>query len=225
MYAGRWRGSKTLQWRSVTDWRVGSAGTTLRRDQFALEAGKAGYRNGSIPLCDADQRAGDSLESENVLRFRGTVKDAETGRPIETFVVVPGTQIGGPPPLWMFDFAKTHHEGRYTFSFKPNKNQPHLVRIESKGYLPAVSPAQPNNAGEQVFDATLVRGAWLEGLVRGRDGAPLSRSEVIVVTGRGIHISGGKTFTANALFAAFDGPRRPVFVLAATVAISADCAP
>ena len=72
--------------------------------------------------------------------------------------------------------------------------QSYRIRIEAKGYLPVQSPAYPHDGGERVFDARLKRGNWIEGVVRGPDGSPLGEAEVILATGNGIHITGGKEY-------------------------------
>ena len=75
--------------------------------------------------------------------------------------------------------------------------QPYRVRIEAKGYLPAVSPAFPHDAGEQVFDARLNNGRWIEGIVRDPDGSPLAGADVILVSGNGITIGGARPISSN----------------------------
>jgi RNA polymerase sigma factor (sigma-70 family) len=194
VYASQWRGKQNLDWRSVTDAEGQFRWENAPVDAVSIGAGKPGYGDVTISVRSSDNEQVITLAPDKTLRFRGSVTDAETGRPIETFDVVPGTQIHGPAPLWMVTFAKTHHGGRYRFSFDAHGTQPHMIRVEAKGYLPAVSPVHENDAGEQAFDARLTRGEWVEGVVRRLDGAPLSGAEVIVVTVNGIHISGGKTY-------------------------------
>ena len=72
----------------------------------------------------------------------------------------------------------------------PSPTGPH----RGQGLSPRRLTRTPNDAGEQVFDARLNKGEWVEGVVRGSDGAPLAGAEVIVATGEGIHISGGKAY-------------------------------
>ena len=69
-----------------------------------------------------------------------------------------------------------------------------MVRIEAKGYLPAVSPAPQKYTGDHVVDLRRREGAWREGLIGGLGGAPLADADVVVATGEGIHISGGKAY-------------------------------
>ena len=92
------------------------------------------------------------------------------------------------------DFAKVHHGGRYEFSFSNLGTHPHRARIEAMGYLPAISPVYPHNAGEKVFDVRLVKGEWVAGVVHGTDGTPLAGAEVVVATAPGLDIDGGKSY-------------------------------
>jgi len=188
-----WRGHQTLVWRANTDSEGQFHWDNAPSDTVSLSVSKPGYDFAEQIFEPSDKEHVVTLRG--ILRLRGTVTDAESGRPIETFDVVPGTVIGAITTLWHTDFAKTHHDGRYEFSFDALGTQPHKVRIEAKGYLPALSPAHKNDAGDQVFDVRLRKGAWIEGLVRGPDGAPLAGAEVIIATmGEGISIGGGKTY-------------------------------
>jgi RNA polymerase sigma factor (sigma-70 family) len=187
-----WSGHQTLDWRADTDadgqYRWDNAPT----DTVSVSASKRGYDFAEQSFEPSDKEHVVTLRG--ILRLRGTVTDAETGRPIETFTVVAGTEIGVNNTLWHTDFNRIHHGGRYEISFDALGIQPHRVRIEARGYLPALSPAHKNDAGNQVFDVRLMKGAWLEGLVRGPDGAPLAGAEVIVATAMGIDIAGGKAY-------------------------------
>jgi hypothetical protein len=126
-----------------------------------------------------------------LLRIQGTVRDAETGEPIETFTVVPAIQAEG-PPLWLVDLAKIQHGGRYDCSFEAMGTLANRARIEAKNYLPAITPAFQGDAGAQVFDVGLKKGKWLEGVVRGPNGSPLAGTQVFLVTDTGVSIEGGK---------------------------------
>ena len=186
----QWRGDRTLDWLTHTDASGQFRWDDAPSDAVTLSAFKEGYDVATTNLEPSAKDPVFTLRPSSVLRIRGTVTDVETGRPIETFTVVPGL---GPGRIWLESLARTHHGGRYVFSDVVNA-QPYLVRIEAKGYLPATSPAYPNNAGEKTFNARLSKGAWLEGVVRGTHGEPLAGAEVIVAIEQGIHISGGKTY-------------------------------
>jgi len=189
-----WRGHQSPAWRADTDAEGRFRWDDAPSDAVSVTTSKDGYASARESLEPSDKEH--VLTLRGILRLRGTVTDAETGRPIETFTVIPGTVSLGAinPWVWLLEFAKTHHGGRYEFSFDALGTQPKRVRIEAKGYLPAVSPVHKNDAGDQVFDVRLRKGAWIEGLVRGPDGAPLAGAGVILATGEGISVSGGKTY-------------------------------
>jgi RNA polymerase sigma factor (sigma-70 family) len=188
-----WRRQRTLDWRAETDAEGRFRWDEAPGDAVSIAAFKSGYDGTTRSARPSEQDLVLSLMPSRELRMRGSVTDAETGRPIETFTVVPGTKIGG-PTLWHAVFAKVHHGGRYEITFSHLGVQPHLVRIEAKGYLPATSDAFAHNAGEKVFGVALRKGEWIEGVVRGPDGEPLDKAEVILVTALGIHIDGGRTY-------------------------------
>ncbi len=188
--ASRWRGLQNLDWRSRTDSDGRFTWDGAPSDRVVLAAFKEGFRTAELSIEPSDKEAVLRLTPTSRLRIRGTVTDAVTGRPIESFTVVPNVEPGG---ILMLEEARTHHGGRYVFSDAQN-GQPYRVRIEAKGYLPAVSPAFPHDAGEQVFNVRLGKGRWVEGVVRRHDGSPLSGTEVILVSGNGISIDGGRTY-------------------------------
>ena len=169
---------------------VDSRGSGAPGDQFTLLAFKDGYRQAELTIEPADREAVFKLAVPSPLRILGTVSDAETGQPIETFRVLSRT---GPFFVQMAEAAATHVGGRYLFD-DVRMVQSYRIRIEAKGYLPVQSPAYPHDGGERVFDARLKRGNWIEGVVRGPDGSPLGEAEVILATGNGIHITGGKEY-------------------------------
>jgi RNA polymerase sigma factor (sigma-70 family) len=122
------------------------------------------------------------------LRVRGTVVDAETGRPIERFRALPGI-IGYPGvepqgrPQWQQGDAAVGQGGRYELTFD---NYAALfsfsVRVEAEGYLPAESRAYKADEADQVFDVELQPGPGVEGVVKYPDGGPADGAEVILVT-------------------------------------------
>jgi RNA polymerase sigma factor (sigma-70 family) len=190
--AFQWRGHQTLDWRADTDADGRFRWDDAPIDEFSVSAGKTGYLSGTLLLRPSDKEPVMTLRRS--LRLKGTVTDAETGLPIGTFTVVPAVQVDRRQFSWMYVFAKTFHEGRYELSFEDLGSQPKRARIEAKGYLPESSPGYQSDAGEQVFDVRLKKGEWIEGVVRGPDGLPLSRAEVVLVSGNGIYLVGSKTY-------------------------------
>ena len=163
------------------------------RHSVELTAWKKDYATAYLKLEPTDDRPIFKLVPASRLRIKGTVTDAATNQSIETFTVVP--MVNGGDTL-MLDYAKAHHGGQYVFAQAENA-QPYRIRIEAKGYLPAMSPEYPHDGGEQVFDARLNKGHWVEGIVRVRDGSALAGAQVIYASGRGISVYGGKGYQLN----------------------------
>lgn len=128
-----------------------------------------------------------TLKPGGALRIRGTVVDSETGKPIPSFRIVPG--VMGGVDIWLFEFAGMFRDGHYQIAPFLHNDQ-HLIRIEAKGYKPAVSPVFGRDSGEQVFDARLVKGPWLDGTVRGTSGGPLEGAEVFWSPARASPLAG-----------------------------------
>ena len=184
VYAALWGGRCSLDWQTQTDAKGRFGWESAPSEQVTLRAIKQGYHDAVLTLEPSNKEPVLTLVKLAPLRIRGTVTDDASGRPIEDFTVVPGNE-----QLWFVNFAVPRQNSRYELSPDPQGIGSHRVRIEARGYLPAVSPLYEPGAGEQVFDARLKKGAWLEGLVRGPDRAPLAEAEVIVVTGGGISVN------------------------------------
>ena len=187
-----WRGHQTADWRAETDAEGRFHWDCAPSDTISLGVSKPGYDFVEQTFQPSDKEHVVTLRA--ILRLRGTVTDAETGGPLETFTLIPGTEIGPNNTLWHTDFTRIHHGGAYEISFGFLGSQPHRVRIEARGFLPILSPAHKNDVGDQVFDFRLRKGEWIEGMVRGPDGGPLAGAEVIVATAQGISIGGGKSY-------------------------------
>jgi hypothetical protein len=185
--AFNWRGRQTLAWRVATDDEGRFRWDNAPGDDVSVVASKPGYSSSEVTLSSA--KTEHIVTLARGLLVRGTVVDADTGKAINAFTIVPGVMS-----IWMPGFAKTRHGGRYEFPFEGFGIQPRRIRIEAEGYRPAVSPLYNNDAGEQVFDVRLEKGDWVKGVVRGLDGAPLDGAEVIIATLQGIHIGGGRAY-------------------------------
>jgi RNA polymerase sigma factor (sigma-70 family) len=186
----RWTGPRqALAWRTQTDATGRFSWDAAPIGQVTLAAFKEGYRMADMTIEPTGQEAIFRLTPASRLRIRGTVTDAATGRPVEPFTVVPNVEPGG---ILLMDAVRAHRGGRYEFSAV--NGQPYRIRIEARGYLPVTSPRFAHDAGDQVFDVRLKKGQWLEGVVRGREGAPLAGAEVILATGNGVHIEGGESY-------------------------------
>ena len=85
-----------------------------------------------------------------LLHVTGAATDAETGRPIETFTVIPGIVWQADPstrsPTWERRNAEIHQGGRFELEF--DHPYPYrTIRIEAEGYAPAKSETFPGDQG------------------------------------------------------------------------------
>ncbi len=183
-----WRSyRRPLDWEGKTDAEGRFAWAEAPGDAVTLAVQREGPEPGVKIEAPAD--AGElAVTLPSRLRVRGSVVDAETGRPVERFrairgvIDLPGTEPEG-RPQWRHGDAAVGQGGRYELSFDDIIAQfPRAVRIEAEGYLPAESPAYRDDGGDQVFDARLRPGPGVEGFVKRPDGGPADGAEVILVT-------------------------------------------
>ncbi len=124
----------------------------------------------------------------------GTVVDKETGEPVPAFHVVPTLDwLTGSPPFISRRGAFQAEAGR--FEWKTGRTDTgHYVRIEAKGYLPAMSKMLRVGACEQAtLNFELERGLDIEGTVQGVDGEPLADADVLMCTAmQSVNLSNGK---------------------------------
>ena len=135
----RWNGPQTLNWRSQSDADGRFAWVGAPGDQFTLLAFKDGYRQAELTIEPADREAVFKLAVPSPLRILGTVSDAETGQPIETFRVLSST---GPFFVQMAEAAATHVGGRYLFddvAHGPVLPNPDRGQGISAGSIPGIS--------------------------------------------------------------------------------------
>src|SRR5262249_9087955 len=114
--------------------------------------------------------------------LHGTVTDAETGRPIERFTLIPGWGPHRPQsrPEWLQGSAKTFGAGRFELSggLFPDHGFPRSVRIEAEGYAPGELIGFLDNQEDVAHDFKLRKAAMLAGVVRSPDGRPLAGVDV-----------------------------------------------
>ena len=120
--------------------------------------------------------------------LHGTVTDAETGRPIERFILISawGPPWPGFPPRWDRDKARSFTDGRFDLTGEPSPDQGarRSIRIEADGYEPAELRDFLDNEEDVSHDFKLRRSARkaiaLTGIVRGPDGRPLAGAVVLL---------------------------------------------
>jgi RNA polymerase sigma factor (sigma-70 family) len=214
----RWAGPPSLRWRAQTDSAGRFTWDASPLGEVSLAASKEGYRVAEMKIEQTGKETVFTLMSATAARVRGAVTDAATGGPIEEFAVVPSLEPGD---NLMVDFISAQQGGRYLF--RDIIALPFRIRIEARGYLPVKSPVFPGDGGYQVFDVKLEKGQWLEGVVRGPDGAPLAGAEVILAAGIELSIESDKNFhrrhhrhilTGPDGIFSFSPPDRPFVVVA-----------
>ncbi|MHC5539201.1 carboxypeptidase-like regulatory domain-containing protein, partial [Singulisphaera rosea] len=133
-------------------------------------------------LTTSDQES--TITLARPLIVRGTVTDAETGRPIEAFTLHGGFGLGRDTgPFFLQDRGVPTRAGRYAFRF--NEPRPrHYLRFEAEGYRTVVSRPFRDDEGASVFDVRMRRGTAIGGVVHSLDGGPLEGAEVVLLGSR-----------------------------------------
>jgi RNA polymerase sigma factor (sigma-70 family) len=177
-----WRGHHSLNWSTETDAEGRFRWDEAPDDMVIIDLGSLGYYPSKRYWRMSPDPQEKTVTMRRALRIRGAVTDAETGRTVKPFNVIPGYDWGnGDPPSWEYDQARSHSGGAYDITlstYYPLR----VLRIEADGYLPAVSRGFKDDEGETYFNVKLRRGAWIEGVVHLSDGSPLDGADVVMVT-------------------------------------------
>ena len=183
-----WRGSRNLRWSVNTDASGRFLWDSAPADEMSIDAGKEGF----IYVRDTVMKAG---EAEHVITLqrpmivKGSVTDAETGRPIDSFRVIPGTvfrpNADDEPSFHRDDAGTRSRGGKYERKFT-EMNAGVAVRIEADGYQPATSPNYLKRDGKETitFDARLHKDAGLAGVIVSPEGNPVEGAEVVLCSSR-----------------------------------------
>jgi RNA polymerase sigma factor (sigma-70 family) len=183
---------QAFQWHNKTD-----AEGRFQWDEAPYEdvslfaASSSSKETASLKVAPTNEEVLLTLAPVRSLRIRGTVVDDATGRPIPEFTVVPSVEGGR--EIVTLQYARSFIQGRYEIAPSLG-NDVHRIRIEARGYLRSYSPYYRRDSGEQVFDARLTRGEWVEGIVRGAEDSPLAGAEVVLVEGAGLSIRDGRVY-------------------------------
>jgi Carboxypeptidase regulatory-like domain/Sigma-70, region 4 len=154
-----WRRLRTLDWNAET----GSDGRfrweNAPREEVWLNAfgnGFIGVQNHVVPATGAET----VIKLARTLRVTGTVVDYRTRKPIESFMLTPGTESeDGSQTYWDKSGSKRQEAGRYEFRFKQPAESGHLVRIEAEGYSLGISRRIADAEGDVRIDFALVPAA------------------------------------------------------------------
>ncbi len=108
-----------------------------------------------------------TLTMRRALHIRGGAIDAETGKAIKPFSLIPGYDWGnGSPPTWEYDQAQQVTGASYEITLStiyPLR----VLRVEAEGYLPGISRGFKDDEDTVRFVFKLRRGTWTEGVVHG----------------------------------------------------------
>ncbi|SIO58256.1 RNA polymerase sigma factor, sigma-70 family [Singulisphaera sp. GP187] len=189
--ADTWRGCRTLNTKFTTDAEGYYRWDDAPADEVLIDIWKGGY----MPIRKRPMTASPEeveIRLAPMLRVQGSVVDAESGQAVESFKVIPGYVIGdSQSPYWLYSDLMSASGGKYEISLNDPRT-PH-VRIEAKGFQPAVSRPFRGDEGDTAYDFKLQKAATITGIVRLPDGRPLPGAEVIMVlAGRSTMINNGR---------------------------------
>jgi 5-hydroxyisourate hydrolase-like protein (transthyretin family) len=153
-------------------------------DEVTFDIGKEGYMLlENYPMKPGGTKYNITLRP--TLKVRGTVIDAQTGRPIDKFTTTNGIDPeDGRAPHWQEFDVRTFRGGQYELEFK-QEIFTYCIRVDAEGYQSALSRRiRPEEIAESsiVCDFKLDKTTALTGTVLSPDGTPLSGAEVVIAT-------------------------------------------
>ncbi len=129
------------------------------------------------------------------LVVQGNVADAETGKPINEFVVVQGIRWdqSRQNTYWeRHNVQKTQSDGAFQTQFTEPRFG-HLIKIEADGYRPGISRVIKSDEGTITIDFKLEPGIGPSGVVKTPDGKPAGGAKVVIaVAGQYTQIYNGQ---------------------------------
>jgi RNA polymerase sigma factor (sigma-70 family) len=179
--ADQWRGHHSLRWSTRTDAEGRFRWDDAPADVVLIDLGELGFKGKRFYRAVPDAPEW-TVPMRRPLRVRGRVTDAETGRPVKPFTLVPGHAFNNTDQAG-WDNDETQEIPGLSYDVLLSTTSPlRLVRIEADGYLPAVSRPMEDDEEEVVLHFALKRGSGVEGIVRGLDRVPIAGAEVLLAT-------------------------------------------
>lgn len=169
-----WRGMQSIQANFQSDGTGHFHWNEAPADAVTFNVGSQTLRGITIDLMPDKENV---VKLGAVVRIRGSVTDAETGRPIEDFHLTPGIVFNDGQqvnwqPGWNFDIGKKH--GGF-FDFPDTWSYPGFaVRIEAKGHLPVVSDIIKPEDGDAQLDIKMLPAKDITATVHAPDGSLVS---------------------------------------------------
>jgi RNA polymerase sigma factor (sigma-70 family) len=154
-----WRRLHTLDWNAETGTDGRFRWENAPREEVWLNAfgnGFIGVQNHVVPATGSET----VIKMARTLRVTGTVLDDRTRKPIESFMLTPGTESeDGSHTYWDKSRSKRQEAGRYEFRFKEPAGNGHLLRIDAEGYSLGISRRIADAEGDARIDFELVPAA------------------------------------------------------------------
>lgn len=189
LHMDTWRSLSSIPWNAATsrDGRFEMADAPI--DSFTLQVSKEGYQYKRATVRPADPET--IIRLSPIVRVKGVVSDAATGKPLQRFNVIPGVALWTyRPPFFEFERPREfkNADGHYELELQHSSDAvAGYVRIEADGYTPFVSPALKESG---TVDAKLLPGQDFTGTVHGPDGAAIADATVVcVMPGAQVNIS------------------------------------
>lgn len=177
-----WQGSADwLNFQAVTDANGAFQWTGAPADSVTFLVSKTNCYNMRTTLATGTEEV--RLFISRMPGISGRVLDAETGRPIETFIVVRGRKFGGNNEQINWERYDTlrGRDGEYFIRLEEYYFQPEArLMVEAPGYVPMISPGF-TRSGTHTHDFRLKKGQGLRGEVRLPDGQPASGATVVLL--------------------------------------------
>ena len=134
-----------------------------------------------------------TIPMRRALHVRGRIKDADTGRPITAFTLVPGYTWPNVSNVWWQNEQAKELTGLSYDVLLSTEAELKVIEIEAEGYLPEISRRLKAEEEDAVVHFALHRGSGVSGIVRLPDGSPLAGAEVLLSTlARPVQLNNGR---------------------------------
>lgn len=179
-----WRKLRSLDWNTRTDDDGRFAWYEAPGDEVKLDINKKSFLAISSEVVTASEQEYEFVMHPEVV-VSGNVVDAETNEPIKEFSAVKGLGWGENSEIWWDTdnfYRRDFEGGKYELRF--DRPYPELlIKIEAKGYKPAVSRSFDKHEGSVVYDFALEKGSdRLSATVYQPDGTVAGNAKVYVVS-------------------------------------------
>lgn len=175
--ADTWRGNRSLEYRVDSDANGRFVWKEAPADEVLFDFGKQGFQSlRRFAMKPQDDEY--VIKLLPPLRVSGAVTDADTGKPIDSFQIIPGIIWADQQQVNLERYGiKPGADGKYTMEFS-EPYPSHVIRIEAEGYLPMVSRGFKDTEGSVSLDFKLKKGTGPKGIVKLPNGEPAVSANV-----------------------------------------------